>query len=121
MSEKRFNCMEFDDDNNRINILIGDTGFIDYDTISKVSVLNEDAKFRGKSKPFSHQVLGGTTFLSAAFEPSFFVGLKITLKDDSVKAVYISDRETGLNTDIYHEDKKEAEKIKKILDKRISK
>ena len=121
MSEKKFNCMEFDDDNNRINILIGDNGFVDYKDIAKVSVLNEDANFRGKSKPFSHQVLGGTTFLSGALEPSFFVGLKITLKDDSVKAVYISDRKTGLNTDIYHEDKKEAEKIKKMLDKRISK
>ena len=43
-----------------------------------------------------------------------YVGLKIVLKDKSVKAAYISDRVTGINTDIYREDVEEAEKIKKM-------
>ena len=39
MSEKKFQCMEFDDNNNRINILIGDNGFVNYKDIAKVSIL----------------------------------------------------------------------------------
>lgn len=120
MSEKKFNCVDFDDDNKRINILIGDKGFVDYKDIAKVSVLNEEANFRGKSEPFSHQVLGGTTFLSGALEPRFYVGLKIILKDGSIKAAYISDVKTGFNTNVYKEDKEKADKIKKMLDKRIT-
>ena len=54
MPEKNFKCLEFDDENKRLNILIGNVDFIDYDKIAKVSVLNEDANFRGKSVPFSH-------------------------------------------------------------------
>lgn len=54
-------------------------------------------------------------------EPQFYVGLKIILKDETIKAVFISNRKTIFNTDIYNEDKKEAEEIKKMLDKRISK
>lgn len=98
MPEKNFKCLEFDDENKRLNILIGNVDFIDYDKIAKVSVLNEDANFRGKSVPFSHQVLGGT-----------------------INAAYISDRKTGMNTDIYLEDVKEAEHIKKMINKRITK
>ncbi len=121
MPEKNFKCIEFDDENKRLNILIGNVDFIDYDKIAKVSVLNEDANFRGKSVPFSHQVLGGTTFLSGALEPSFYVGLKISLKDGTINAAYISDRKTGMNTDIYLEDVKEAEHIKQMINKRITK
>ena len=29
--------------------------------IQKVTILNEDAKYKGKTKPFSHQVLSGVT------------------------------------------------------------
>lgn len=93
---------------------------INYDDIAKVSILNEEAKFRGKSEPFTHQVLGGTTFYTIFGEPRFYVGLKIVLKNKSVCAAYISDRITGLNTDIYHEDVKEAETIKQMIDKRIT-
>lgn len=121
MSEKNFKCIKFDDENKRLNILIGNVDFIDYDKIAKVSVLNEDANFRGKSAPFSHQVLGGTTFLSGALEPSFYVGLKISLEDGTINAAYISDRKTGMNTDIYLEDVKEAEHIKQMINKRITK
>ncbi|WP_462246699.1 hypothetical protein [Faecalitalea cylindroides] len=121
MSEKKFNCVEFDDDKKQLEILNGTSVTINYDDIAKVSILNEEAKFRGKSKPFSHQVLGGTTFYTIFGEPRFYVGLKIVLKDKSEYAAYISDRITGLNTDIYHEDVKEAETIKQMIDKRITK
>lgn len=121
MSEKKFNCVEFDDDKKQLEILNGTSVTINYDDIAKVSILNEEAKFRGKSKHFSHQVLGGTTFYTIFGEPRFYVGLKIVLKDKAEYAAYISDRITGLNTDIYHEDVKEAETIKQMIDKRITK
>ena len=121
MKNNNFKCIEFDDDKKQLKILIGTEGIIPYDQIEKVSVLNEDAKFRGKSVPFSHQVLGGTTFYTFFGGPGMYVGLKIVLKDKTVKAAYISDRITGINTDIYREDVEEAEKIQKMIDKRISK
>ncbi|MBM6678270.1 hypothetical protein [Faecalicoccus pleomorphus] len=121
MKHNKFKCIEFDDENKQLRIVIGTQGTVSYSEIEKVSVLNEDAKFRGKSVPFSHQVLGGTTFYTFFGGPGMYVGLKIVLKDKSVKAAYISDRVTGINTDIYREDVEEAEKIKKMIDKRISK
>lgn len=121
MKHYKFKCIEFDDENRQLRIFIGTQGTVSYSEIEKVSILNEDAKFRGKSVPFSHQVLGGTTFYTFFGGPGMYVGLKIVLKDRSVKAAYISDRVTGVNTDIYREDVEEAEKIKKMIDKRISK
>lgn len=121
MKHNKFKCIEFDDENKQLRIVIGTQGTVSYSEIEKVSVLNEDAKFRGKSVPFSHQVLGGTTFYTFFGGPGMYVGLKIVLKDKTVKAAYISDRVTGINTDIYREDVEEAEKIKKMIDKRISK
>ena len=121
MKHNKFKCIEFDDENKQLRIVIGTQGTVSYSEIEKVSVLNEDAKFRGKSVPFSHQVLGGTTFYTFFGGPGMYVGLKIVLKDKYVKAAYISDRVTGINTDIYREDVEEAEKIKKMIDKRISK
>lgn len=52
-------------------------------------------------------------------EATFYVGLKITLKDGTIKAAYISDRKTGFNIDIYHKDEEEAYTIKKITKKKI--
>ena len=54
MSEKKFNCVEFDDENKRLNILIGDEGIIRYKDIQKVSILNQQASFKGEAKPFTH-------------------------------------------------------------------
>ena len=116
----KFKCMEFDDDNKRINILIGSEGYINYNDIARVSLLNEDAKYKGKGQPFVHQVLGGTTFYTLFGEPSFYVGLKIVLKDETIKAAYISNRATRINTDIYKEDVKEGNLIKNKIEKRIS-
>lgn len=120
MSEKKFNCVEFDDENKRLNILIGDEGIIRYKDIQKVSILNQQASFKGEAKPFTHQVLNGTAFLCGIMEPQFYVGIKILLKDETIKAVYISNRKTIFNTDIYNEDEKEAKKIKQMIDKRIT-
>lgn len=55
-------------------------------------------------------------------EATFYVGLKVTLKDGTIKAAYtyISDRKTGFNIDIYHKDEEEANTIKKIIEKILS-
>lgn len=121
MKHNQYKCIEFDDNSKELRIVIGTQGIIPYNEIEKVSILNEDAKFRGKSVPFSHQVLGGTTFYTFFGEPGLYVGLKIVLKDKTIKAAYISDRVTGINTDIYREDVEEAQEIKKMIDKRITK
>ena len=121
MMQKTFKSVRFDDENKQLTILLGTTKTIKYNEIQKVSILNEDASFRGKSEPFSHQVLGGTTFYTFFGGPGLYVGLKILLKDKSICAAYISDRKTGVNTDVYREDVKEAELIKKMTEERISK
>lgn len=53
MLQKSFKCIDFDDDNKRCNILIGDKGSINYSDISKIDVLNQKASFKGEPKPFT--------------------------------------------------------------------
>lgn len=120
MSENMFNCIKFDDDNKQFTITIGDECLINYEDVEKVSVLNQQASFRGEYPPFKHQVLGGTSFLCAVMEPRLYVGLKIVLKNGQIKAAFISERATGLNTDIYREDTDEAKIIKMRIEERMN-
>ncbi len=57
--------------------------------------------------------------MSIAAEPSLYVGIKLTLKDHSVRAIYISDIKTQFNTSIYQKDKEEADKILQLIQSRI--
>lgn len=52
MLQKSFKCINFDDDNKRFNILIGDKGSINYFDISKIDVLNQQKSFKGEPKSF---------------------------------------------------------------------
>ncbi len=117
--KKEFQSVVFDDENKKLSILIVTCGDVAYSDIEKASIANEDAKFKGKSAPFAHQVLGGVTFMSIAAEPSLYVGIKLTLKDHSVRAIYISDIKTQFNTSIYQKDKEEADKILQLIQNRI--
>jgi len=45
------------------------------------------------------------------------VGIKITTTANETLAVYISENPVLFNSDLYMSDKKEAEKIKSVLDK----
>lgn len=54
MLQKSFKCIDFDDDNKRCNILIGDKGSINYSDISKIDVLNQQESFKVEPKPFTH-------------------------------------------------------------------
>lgn len=55
-----------------------------YSDILKCSIQNEDANFKGKTKPFTHTILGQTPFMAGAIEPMMYVGIKLTLKDGTV-------------------------------------
>lgn len=94
---------------------------IKYSEIKKISIVNEDANFKGKSEPFSHLVLGGVSFFTFFGGPEVYVGLKLILNDGSYRPVYISKEKRGMYTDLFREDTKKAEKIKKMIDRRIIK
>lgn len=101
-----------------IEIIDGSVGTYNIKDIKRCSVLNEASSFRGKTDPFVHQVLGGaSTFI--AVEPKLFVGIKILTKEDKVLVVYISKEPVLFNSMQYLEDKKEADHIKKIIEKRM--
>ena len=46
MTKNKFKCVEFDDNNKKISILIGNQCSIDYADIKKVSILNQQATFK---------------------------------------------------------------------------
>ncbi|WP_304748738.1 hypothetical protein [Dubosiella newyorkensis] len=86
------------------------------ESIEKIDILMEDKKFKGKTKPFVHQICGGATTIvaHALFEPSGFVGLRIRMKDQTI-ADYISKEPVYHNTDPYQKDMQTAEEIKRKL------
>lgn len=90
-----------------------------YSDILKCSIQNEDANFKGKTKPFTHTILGGTTFMAGAIEPMMYVGIKVTLKDGTVLSIYVSKEKVLFNSDKYLSDEKEAELILREIKKRI--
>lgn len=49
-------CVKFHDEENRLEIMGGASCL--YEEIQKCSIQNEDANFKGKTKPFTHTILG---------------------------------------------------------------
>ena len=82
-------CVKFHDEENRLEIMGGASCL--YDEIQKCSIQNEDANFKGKTKPFTHTILGGATFMAGAVEPMMYVGIKVVLKDNSVLPIGLTD------------------------------
>ncbi len=80
--------------------------------IKKMVLCLEQASFKGKTKPFLHKVIPGTSFFSA-MEPKLYVGIQIN--DDL--AIYISDVPVLYNSDLYLKDVEEANRIIKALSK----
>ena len=116
-----FESVIFNDNDRVFTILNGTKGTYSYTEIKKCSVLNEDSKFYGKTEPFLHQVLGGTTFVTMLGEPTVYGGLKLTMSDERSLAIYVSKVKTVTNSDKYMEDHKAAEEIKSLIDKIIKK
>lgn len=90
-----------------------------YSDILKCSIQNEDANFKGKTKPFTHTILGQTPFMAGAIEPMMYVGIKLTLKDGTVLPIYVSKKRVLLNSDMYLSDLKEAKSILFKIKERI--
>lgn len=118
--EKTFQAVGFDTDLKQMTIYQGTQGSYDYRTIKKCTIENEEAAFRGKSQPFDHRILGGTTFMSMLGEPSLYVGLRLEMSDGQILGIYVSDRKTYVNTDLYREDHQQAEKINHFIQRIIS-
>ena len=81
-------CVKFHDEEKRLEIIGGASCL--YEEIQKCSIQNEDANFKGKTKPFTHTILGGATFMAGVVEPMMYVGIKVVLKDNSVLPIYVS-------------------------------
>lgn len=106
----------FDDYNQTFEIVDGTVGTYKYADILKCSIQNEVASFKGKSKPFVHTILGGTTFMSGVVEPKMYVGLKIVLKDNTILAAYVSKKPVLFHSDTYFKDKEMALEISKKIE-----
>lgn len=120
MNVKQFDSITFDEVNQTFTIIDGTKGTFSISEIAKYTVLNEDAKFKGKTEPFLHQVLGGTAFVSMLVEPMVYVGLKIIMRDGSVLGVYVSKQKCVVNSDLYLKDNKIAEEIKTVITKMMN-
>lgn len=116
-----YDSVVFDKEKKTFTILDGTKGTYSYTDIKKCSIQCEDAKYRGKTPPFTHTVLAGVTMVILMMEPSIYVGLKIQMKDDQLLGIYTSKEKTRMNTDLYKKDKEEAEKIKHLIDRIIEK
>ncbi len=75
-------CVKFHDEENRLEIIGGASCL--YDEIQKWSIQIEDANFKGKTKPFTHTILGGATFMAGAVEPMMYVGIKVVKKANNI-------------------------------------
>lgn len=92
----------------------GSEGTYSLDDIQSIHVVYEQASFKGKSKPFTHTFLGGTSFFTA-MEPKLYVGLKVATKSNQVLAIYVSKKPVLYNSDLFLEDVQEAKKIQSKL------
>ena len=95
-------CVKFHDEEKRLEVNGGASCL--YEEIQKCSIQNEDANFKGKTKPFTH---------------TMYVGIKVVLKDNSVLPIYVSKEKVLFNSDKYLNDVKEANAILKELEKRL--
>lgn len=95
---------------NTFTIKNGTVGTYNIGDIKKMSLCLEQSSFKGKTKPFLHQVIPGTSFFSA-MEPKLYVGIKIN--DDL--AIYVSKVPVLYNSDLYLNDVNEAKEIIRTL------
>lgn len=95
----------------------GSTGLYTLSDIKSCSVLNEDARFKGKSCMFSNTINEKSMSPMQYLVRNVYVGLKIITKTHEALYVYISEDAVLFNSVRYKEDKKNACKIKEILDK----
>lgn len=122
-SLKIFDEVIFDKRDKTMIILNGTKGTYDYRQIKKCEILNEAAHHKGKEEPFKHIIVAGVEWMTQAniLERSFYVGLKITMKDNSVLGIYTCNQPTRVQTDIHIKGYNEAKQIKAFIDKIVRK
>ena len=106
--------VKFDDSCKQFEILNGTQGKYSYD-VTRVSVLNEKAKYKGKGIPFTAVLPGGPLPSGLLQDPYLYVGVKIVLQNETVLAIYVSKEKTMVNTDQYIQDRKIAKKIEEVI------
>lgn len=113
-----FDSVIIDKDEKTFTVLDGSVGTYSLKDIKHIQILGEKASKRGKTPPFTHMVLLTQFYQRAAFfEPQFYVGLKIDMKNGDVVAIYLSNKKTFTGTDISRKAIAEGEKIRKIMKK----
>lgn len=104
--------VKFDDSRKQFEIITGTQGKYSYDDVTRVSVLNEKAKYKGKDVPFTAVLPGGALPSGLLQDPYLYVGV---IKDETVLAIYVSKEKTMVNTDQYIQDRKIAKKIEEMI------
>ncbi|MCF0105462.1 MAG: hypothetical protein HUJ53_01730 [Holdemanella sp.] len=102
-------------DKSTFEILDGTKGIYNICDILSLDILNEKASKRGKQEPFVALMGVGPT--GVLQDPYLYVGIRIRMKDNTMLAVYISEKKTQVGTDQYTSDRKEAKEIVNILNK----
>lgn len=110
-----FDSVNINMEDKTFEILDGTCGIYYLSEIEKCSVLNEQASYRGKTSPFKHQMLGGAAFMTPV-DPKMYVGISIFMKDGKKLAIYTSKTPVLFHSQLYFDDKKEADSICKLLE-----
>lgn len=108
----KFDCVEINDDLDLFQIKQGTLGTFKINDIKNIKIAYEQADFKGRTKPFLHQYIGGASFFTA-MEPKIYVGIKIITKTDEILAIYISNTPVLFNSSLYLNDEKIAKKVLK--------
>lgn len=114
-----FDEVIFDFTNKVMTIVNGSIGEYGFSQIKSSNIEYEKAKYHGKKEPFYVTVRPTRLPLGMLSETSFYVGLKVVLKNEKVLAIYVSKKKTRNNTDQHIKDTKKAKQIQKILNKII--
>lgn len=115
MAIKEFDCIIIDTEEKTFTILDGSVGTYKIEDIEKIQILGEKASKKGKTEPFTYMVIVSGHAMNNIFEPSFYLGLKIEMKDHTTLALYLHKKKTYSSTDIYRKAKEKGEKIRTLL------
>ena len=116
-----FGDVLFDLDKKTMIIVDGSIGTYDYRNIQRALVLNEKAKTRGKTSPFTSCLPHGPGIPAILTDPYIYVGVKVVLENGDVLAIYTSKEKTQIGTDPYKVDREKAKEIEAFLRKIIHK
>ena len=108
------NC-SFDSDQNLMSIEKGSVGIFSYLDIRKSSIIYEDARFKGKSEPFTHKILIAPFQPINMLEGKIYVGLRLDMKDGTQKYLYLSEKPCVSHSSLFKKDCEVAEEIRSYI------